>query len=70
MNILWTHLNSGGGAIFVDRGYNSMDVSVFSFGKKTNYFMICFRRGCQFVGDWLPTNTTKIEPPRITLFPQ
>lgn len=40
MNILWTHLNSGGGAIFVDKGYNSMDVSVFSFGKKTNYFTV------------------------------
>lgn len=30
----------GGWAIFVDRGYNSMDVSVFSFGKKTNYFTV------------------------------
>lgn len=40
MNILLTHLNSGGWAIFVDRGYNSMDVSVFSFGKKTNYFTV------------------------------
>lgn len=40
MNILWTHLNSGGWAIFVDRGYNSMDVPVFSFGKKTNYFTV------------------------------
>lgn len=40
MNILLTHLNSGGWAIFVDRAYNSMDVSVFSFGKKTKYFTV------------------------------
>lgn len=60
---LWNYLNSCG-SIFVDYGVfaylwgcNFVDASVFSFGKRTNSFKICFRRWFKFGGGGGNTNS-------------
>lgn len=57
LEILWNHLNSwrsifrGYGIFVYSCGCHFVDVSVFSVGKVTYSFKICFHRGCKFVGE-------------------